>query len=104
MKDVPTEENIAYSCHSNNLIPSDINSTTQILFKKNLSYVSHSVEQTNNDSPAQNNEYEAVDATPYKQWVIGKNPIFYTYYLCFITCGETHQNNNPVYEEINNWC
>ena len=67
MKDVPTEENMAYSCLPNNLVSCDINSSTQILVKENLSYASYSVGQTVSEGPAQNNECEAVDATPYKQ-------------------------------------
>ena len=67
MKEVPTEENMAYSCLSNNLNPLDINSTTEVPVKENLSYVSHSVGQTISESPAQNNGYEAVDITTYKQ-------------------------------------
>ena len=45
----------------------DINSTAEVPVKENLSYVSHSVGQAISESPAQNNEYETVDATTYKQ-------------------------------------
>ena len=67
IKDVPTEENMAYSCLPTSLISPDINSTMQILVKENLSYASYSVGQTVSEGPARNNEYETVDATPYKQ-------------------------------------
>ena len=76
--------------------------------EKNMAYLSYSLNKSSSDdskSPAKGGEYELVNVASHKWWVLAPHAVVmsWTNKLCSFCVGKyIHQNENPVYESMEN--